>query len=111
MTDLGTKHECSSCGTKFYDLGRSELVCPRCGTDQKELAEDAEGPGATPRRPPVTPRAKAAPPEPVAETDKEEDEAAGDLEVDQEELDDDEDDEDFDDQEDPEEDPDDEDDD
>ncbi|MGB5296716.1 MAG: FYDLN acid domain-containing protein [Thermoanaerobaculia bacterium] len=39
MTDLGNKHECLSCGTKFYDLGRSQLVCPSCGGDQEELAK------------------------------------------------------------------------
>jgi uncharacterized protein (TIGR02300 family) len=39
MADLGNKHECLSCGTKFYDLGRSQLVCPGCGGDQEELAE------------------------------------------------------------------------
>lgn len=39
MADLGNKHECLSCGTKFYDLGRSQLVCPSCGGDQEELAK------------------------------------------------------------------------
>ena len=42
MADLGNKHECLSCGTKFYDLGRSQLVCPSCGEDQEELAKGAE---------------------------------------------------------------------
>lgn len=40
MADLGNKHECLSCGTKFYDLGRSQLVCPSCGGDQEELAKE-----------------------------------------------------------------------
>lgn len=39
MADLGNKHECLNCGTKFYDLGRSQLVCPSCGGDQEELAK------------------------------------------------------------------------
>ena len=39
MTELGNKHECLECGTKFYDLGRNELICPNCGADQKVLAE------------------------------------------------------------------------
>ena len=43
MTELGNKHECLSCSTKFYDLGKSELICPKCGADQKELAEAGEG--------------------------------------------------------------------
>ena len=33
---LGSKHECFSCGTKFYDLGKSEVVCPKCGANQKD---------------------------------------------------------------------------
>lgn len=32
MPDLGTKYECSNCGTKFYDLGKPEPLCPKCGT-------------------------------------------------------------------------------
>lgn len=32
MPDLGTKYECSNCGTKFYDLGKPEPICPKCGT-------------------------------------------------------------------------------
>lgn len=35
---LGTKYECYNCGTKFYDLGKSEAVCPKCGADQKDGA-------------------------------------------------------------------------
>jgi|CXWL01.1.fsa_nt_gi uncharacterized protein (TIGR02300 family) len=31
MPDLGTKYECSNCGTKFYDLGKPEPICPKCG--------------------------------------------------------------------------------
>lgn len=30
--DLGFKRVCGSCGTKFYDFGRSPIVCPKCGT-------------------------------------------------------------------------------
>ena len=29
---LGNKFECFRCGTKFYDLGKSAAVCPKCGT-------------------------------------------------------------------------------
>lgn len=36
---LGTKHECFSCGTKFYDLGKSEPLCPKCGANQKDAAQ------------------------------------------------------------------------
>jgi uncharacterized protein (TIGR02300 family) len=30
--ELGTKRLCSSCGTKYYDLGRDPITCPKCGT-------------------------------------------------------------------------------
>ena len=30
MPELGTKHECEECGAKFYDLGKSEVRCPKC---------------------------------------------------------------------------------
>ena len=47
---LGSKHECPSCGTKFYDLGKSAPVCPSCGSDPgADGDEDAES--KTPRRP------------------------------------------------------------
>ena len=35
---LGSKHECPSCQTKFYDLGKAKPVCPSCGA-----GADAEG--------------------------------------------------------------------
>ena len=38
---LGEKHECYNCSTKFYDLGRKKILCPKCGADQKQ-AEKTE---------------------------------------------------------------------
>jgi len=29
--DWGTKRICQSCATKFYDFGRTPIVCPKCG--------------------------------------------------------------------------------
>ena len=29
--ERGEKHICSKCGTKFYDLKKDILICPRCG--------------------------------------------------------------------------------
>src|ERR1700686_176294 len=40
---LGIKRECFNCGTKFYDLGKPEAICPKCGADQKNAAH-AESP-------------------------------------------------------------------
>ena len=42
MPDLGTKHECTSCSTRFYDLGKPEPICPKCGLNQ--LAEEEPEP-------------------------------------------------------------------
>jgi uncharacterized protein (TIGR02300 family) len=30
--ELGTKRHCSSCGAKFYDLGKTPILCPKCGS-------------------------------------------------------------------------------
>ncbi|HEX2255072.1 MAG TPA: FYDLN acid domain-containing protein [Thermoanaerobaculia bacterium] len=45
MTELklGNKYECFNCGAKFYDLGKSSPVCPKCGADQGD-AEERENP-------------------------------------------------------------------
>lgn len=34
--DLGTKHTCFKCGTKFYDLKKPDPLCPKCGSDQRD---------------------------------------------------------------------------
>jgi hypothetical protein len=36
---LGNKFDCFSCGTKFYDLGKPEPVCPKCGANQKDASQ------------------------------------------------------------------------
>lgn len=37
---LGKKHTCFKCACKFYDLGRTDSVCPRCGANQKLARRD-----------------------------------------------------------------------
>ena len=32
--ELGTKRVCVACSTRFYDLGKSPAICPKCGTEQ-----------------------------------------------------------------------------
>ena len=39
MPDLGRKYTCYSCHTKFYDLGKPEPLCPKCGADQRDAEE------------------------------------------------------------------------
>ncbi|MCI0573113.1 MAG: TIGR02300 family protein [Myxococcaceae bacterium] len=34
--DLGNKHVCFKCSTKFYDLKKPDPICPKCGADQRE---------------------------------------------------------------------------
>ena len=61
--DLGTKHVCFKCSTKFYDLKR-EPICPKCGTDQRQ-SPAVKSPAEKRTRAPARP---AAPP-PVEETE------------------------------------------
>ena len=30
--ELGNKHQCQHCGTKFFDLNKAPIICPKCGT-------------------------------------------------------------------------------
>lgn len=39
MPTLGRKYTCYSCHTKFYDLGKPEPLCPKCGADQRDAEE------------------------------------------------------------------------
>lgn len=34
--DLGRKHTCWKCGTRFYDLKKATPACPKCGADPRE---------------------------------------------------------------------------
>ena len=49
MADLGRKHVCFKCSSKFYDLKKAKVVCPKCGADQA----DAPVVAAPPPPPPV----------------------------------------------------------
>ncbi|MDQ6702848.1 MAG: TIGR02300 family protein [Pseudomonadota bacterium] len=30
--ELGNKHQCQNCGARFFDLNKSPITCPKCGT-------------------------------------------------------------------------------
>jgi hypothetical protein len=52
---LGKKWECSECGTRFYDLGKSEIACPKCGLNldhgaQRKGAEETTTKRSSSRR-------------------------------------------------------------
>jgi len=70
--DLGTKHTCYKCDTKFYDLKKPTPVCPKCGTDQRQAPPEARNA----RRPPVTPEpAEEETTDEVEETEETDEEA------------------------------------
>jgi predicted nucleic acid-binding Zn-ribbon protein len=50
MPDLGKKYECFHCHTKFYNLGKTEAMCPKCGANQKNAKSD-DAPPPAPRPP------------------------------------------------------------
>jgi len=50
MGDLGKKYECYNCRTKFYNLGKPEAICPKCGANQKDAKSD-DAPAPAPRPP------------------------------------------------------------
>ena len=29
--ELGAKHQCQNCATKFFDMNRDPILCPKCG--------------------------------------------------------------------------------
>ncbi len=64
--DLGTKHTCFKCQTRFYDLKKAEPICPKCGADQRQSPANKPSSASERRRTP--PKAAAAPvPEPEAD--------------------------------------------
>jgi hypothetical protein len=71
MPDLGTKHECTECGAKFYDLNKPEPTCPKCGTVQPPDAESSLGTSKSAKK-----RQKA---ELIAESDLDDDEDGGEV--------------------------------
>jgi hypothetical protein len=49
-TKLGNKFECYNCSTRFYDLGKSEAICPKCGANQKDSDRGDHGTATTSTR-------------------------------------------------------------
>lgn len=77
MADLGHKHLCYKCSSKFYDLKKPKALCPKCGADQTDAPPVVAAP---PPPPPKRPRVVVAvDPTPVEEpevADPEDGEAA-----------------------------------
>jgi uncharacterized protein (TIGR02300 family) len=66
--ELGTKHVCFKCGTKFYDLKKPEAVCPKCGADQRQ--SPANRPAPEPRKSRLAAVPKVVEPVVPAETEE-----------------------------------------
>lgn len=47
--EWGAKRRCLSCGAAFYDLNKSPILCPKCGTEfnPEVLAKSARRPSKT----------------------------------------------------------------
>ena len=75
--NLGNKFECFSCSTRFYDLGKSEAICPKCGANQKDSDRAEHASTTTAARK----RRKAEPPKPVEIDDEPIEEIAADEEI------------------------------
>jgi uncharacterized protein (TIGR02300 family) len=60
--DLGNKHTCWKCSTKFYDLKKADPVCPKCGADPR-AAPVVKAPSAAAEK-------RAARAKPVAEVEE-----------------------------------------
>jgi hypothetical protein len=80
---LGGRWECFRCQSKFYDLGKPEPICPKCGADQRD--KPRERPSAPPTPPPADRIRRPSPPigglldedeEPIEEFEGDEDELA-----------------------------------
>jgi uncharacterized protein (TIGR02300 family) len=89
QAELGIKRVCVACSTRFYDLGKSPAVCPKCGTEQPVEQPRVRRPGGNvvedkrPKKPVPAPEEADIEVEGV-EDEAEEDviEDAGDLEDD-----------------------------
>jgi uncharacterized protein (TIGR02300 family) len=69
--ELGTKRQCGSCGAKFYDLSKTPITCPKCGTvfEVVTIAPRSRPPeaAAAPVRAPVAAEETVVPETPDAE--------------------------------------------
>lgn len=78
--DLGTKHVCFKCGTRFYDLKKPEPLCPKCGADQRQspAVKPAGEKRSRPARPVAPVEPEPATPEAEVDEDAEPDDDADD---------------------------------
>ncbi|MBI3453491.1 MAG: TIGR02300 family protein [Rhodospirillales bacterium] len=65
-SEWGLKRICLSCSARFYDMGRSPIICPKCGA-----TFDPEAVTKTKRAKPVPPPERVVPPPPAPVEDAE----------------------------------------
>jgi uncharacterized protein (TIGR02300 family) len=53
--ELGTKRLCPHCGAKFYDLSKTPIVCPKCGSVVEIMAASPRGRSDAGARAPLAP--------------------------------------------------------
>jgi uncharacterized protein (TIGR02300 family) len=53
--ELGTKRHCGSCGAKFYDLGKTPILCPKCGSVFEVAVVNVSSRREAPKAPVVVP--------------------------------------------------------
>ena len=41
--DLGEKYVCQSCTTRFYDLNKRPIICPKCGAEYQPQVKKSHG--------------------------------------------------------------------
>ncbi|HEX9808460.1 MAG TPA: TIGR02300 family protein [Alphaproteobacteria bacterium] len=70
--EWGTKHTCRECGAKFYDMRRSEIVCPKCGTEFVPTATKTRRTRPEPEPEPETPAKAPAMTDDAAESGSDE---------------------------------------
>jgi uncharacterized protein (TIGR02300 family) len=44
LFERGTKRTCQSCASRFYDLARVPVICPKCGADYIEIVRPVTPP-------------------------------------------------------------------
>ncbi len=61
--EWGTKRTCLNCGTRFYDMQRTPIVCPKCGSENvpDAVSKARRGMKKTTAHPVAEPKPKAAP--------------------------------------------------
>lgn len=90
LFERGTKRTCQSCASRFYDLARLPIVCPKCGADYIEIVRPVTPPyqrrgrgvfGQNHPSPPIEAAEAEAPEAEETETEGEEPELDGEAEL------------------------------